>query len=213
MKIKTFSDGLLDSNEYLVWNETSGCGAVIDCGNDERAVADFARENGITVEHIILTHGHYDHAEYTEDHQNVFPNATLLCHENELPTLRDCVANLSIWGNEMRAYPEPDATFKNGDNVVIRGNSPENNIVFHVIDAPGHTPGGFLLLCEKEKIMFTGDVLFRRGRGRTDFRGGDEAVMRDTLRMIAGMDSDITFYSGHGEPSTVGEEKYWLPRG
>ena len=213
MKIKTFSDGLLDSNEYLVWNETSGRGVVIDCGNDERTVAEFARANGITVDHIILTHGHYDHAEYTEDHKTVFPNATLLCHEKEVSTIRDCMANLTLYFGDAQPYPEPDATFRGGDNVVIRGNSAENDIVFRVIDAPGHTPGGFLLLCEKEKIMFTGDVLFRRGRGRTDFRGGDEAVMRDTLRMIAEMDGDITFYSGHGEPSTVGEEKVWLARG
>lgn len=213
MKIKTFSEGLLDSNEYLVWNGDGGHGIVIDCGNGAGKVKRFADENGITVDGIILTHGHYDHAEYAEDHRREFPEAKLLCHEKELCVLRDSAANLTPWFGKAKSYPEPDETFKNGDDVVIRGNSPENDIVFRVIDAPGHTPGGFLLLCEAEKIMFTGDMLFKRGRGRTDFPGGDESAMRDTLRMIGGMDDGIAFYSGHGDPSTVGAEKTWLMRG
>ena len=213
MKIKTFSDGLLGSNEYVLWNEDSGCGAVIDCGNEVTAVESFVHENGIVIDHIILTHGHYDHAEYVDAHRAAFPDAKLLGHENELPILRDSIANLTPWFGEAKAYPEPDLVLKNGDNVVIHGKSPENDIVFRVIDAPGHTPGSFLLLCDAEKTMFTGDVLFKRGRGRTDFRGGDEMTMRNTLRMIADMDDDIAFYSGHGEPSTVGAEKVWLMRG
>ena len=213
MKIKTFSDGLLDSNEYVIWNEDGGHGAVIDCGNEALGIKKFVQENGITVDYIILTHGHVDHAEYVEAHRSAFPEAKLLCHENEIPTLRDSVANLTPWFGVGKAYPDPDIALKNGDDVVIRGNSPENGIVFRVIDAPGHTPGSFLLLCEAESIMFTGDVLFHRGRGRTDFKGGDEFAMRDTLRMIAGMDSGIAFYSGHGMPSTVGAEKGWLMRG
>jgi glyoxylase-like metal-dependent hydrolase (beta-lactamase superfamily II) len=210
MKIKTFSDGLLGSNGYLVWNGDGGRGMVIDCGNPVSAVTEFANENGITVDYILLTHGHVDHAEYTEDYQTEFPEAKLLCHEKELCVLRDSAANLTPWFGKAKSYPEPDVTLKNGDNVVIRGKSPENDIVFRVIDAPGHTPGGFLLLCDAENVMFTGDVLFHRGRGRTDFKGGDESAMRDTLRMIADMDGGIVFYSGHGEPSTVGAEKFWL---
>ena len=212
MKIKTFSDGLLSSNGYLVWNEYGGRGAVIDCGNDVETVEKFAAEHGITVDQVILTHGHYDHADYVEDYLGVFPSAKLLCHENEVQILRDCIANLTPWFGEPKAYPDPHVTLKNGDSVVIRGKSPGNDIVFRVIDAPGHTPGSFLLLCEKENIMFTGDVLFKRGRGRTDFRGGDEATMRETLRMIAEMDDGIVFYSGHGDVSTVGAEKSWLLR-
>ena len=210
MKIKTFPDGLLDSNEYLVWNESSLHGIVIDCGNDAETVKAFAIENGITVDLIVLTHGHYDHAEYTEDHQTAFPNAKLLAHEKELPIIRDSMANLTLYFGDAQAYPMPDITLKNGDNVVIHGDSRETDIVFKVIDAPGHTPGSFLLLCEKEKIMFTGDVLFKRGRGRTDFRGSDEAAMLETLKKISVMDNGITFYPGHSEPSTVGDEKFRL---
>ena len=213
MKIKTFSEGLLSSNEYVIWNEDGGHGAVIDCGNHVLGIKNFVQENGIVIDYIILTHGHYDHAEYVDAHRSVFPDAKLICHEKEIPILRDSVANLTPWFGAGKAYPDPDIALKNGDNVVIRGKSPKNDVVFRVIDAPGHTPGSFLLLNEALGIMFTGDVLFNRGRGRTDFKGGDEAVMRDTLRMIAGMDDGIAFYSGHGAPSTLGAEKVWLLRG
>ena len=207
MKIKVFPDGLFDSNGYVVWNEHGGRGMVIDCGNGVSKIKEFVVENGITVDYIILTHGHYDHAEYVEKYQEAFVDAKLLYHENELAVTRDCIANLTYYFSDAQGYPLPDRALKNGDNVVIRGNLPENDVVFTVIDAPGHTPGSFLLLCEAEKIMFTGDVIFKRGRGRTDFKGGDEETMRKTLSMIARMDGDITFYSGHGEPSTVAAEK------
>ena len=180
---------------------------------EQRKIAEFTALNGVTVDYIVLTHGHYDHADYVDDYRAAFKEAKLIAHEKELPILRDCMANLTPWFGKGKEYPLPDITLKNGDGVVIRGNSPENDVAFRVIDAPGHTPGGFLLLCERERIMFTGDVLFKRGRGRTDFIGGDEAVMRNTLKMISEMDGDIAFYSGHGESSTVGAEKAWLSRG
>ena len=207
MKIKTFPYGLFDSNGYVVWNEDWGHGMVIDCGNGVSKIKAFVEENGITVDFIMLTHGHYDHADYVEDYQEAFHDAELIYHEKELAVTRDCTANLSYFFGDAQGYPLPDRALKNGETLVIRGNSPENDVVFTVIDAPGHTPGSFLLLCEAEKVMFTGDVIFRRGRGRTDFKGGDEMTMRKTLSMIARMDGDITFYSGHGEPSTVAAEK------
>ena len=207
MKIKTFPYGLFDSNGYVVWNEDGGRGIVIDCGNAVSSVKEFVSQNGITVDFIMLTHGHYDHIDNVGEYQKAFPDAELIYHENEVAVTRDCTANLTLYFGEAQNYPLPDRALKNGDNVVIRGNSPENDIVFTVIDAPGHTPGSFLLLCESEKIMFTGDVIFRRGRGRTDFKGGDEMTMRKTLSMIAQMDGDIAFYSGHGEPSTVAAER------
>ena len=207
IRIKTFSEGLLDSNEYLVWNESSGRAAIIDCGNYTQETERFVKENCLTVDYIILTHGHYDHAEFTEDHKIAFPTAKLMCHAEEVAVLRDPMANLSAYFGDAVAYPDPDIKLRNGDNVVIRGNSTENDIVFRVIDAPGHTPGSFCLLCDKEQIMFTGDVLFRRGRGRTDFKYGDELTMQKTLRSVLSLPAEITFYSGHGAPSKIGDER------
>ena len=204
MKIKAFSSGLLDSNEYLVWNESSGIGAVIDCGNYVDEIHAFARENGITVTQIILTHGHYDHADFTSDHLEAFPQATLVGHQNELALLSEPMANLSAYFGEGEAYPEPHVLLKSDDAVIISGDNVENDIVFRVIDAPGHTEGSFLLYCEKERIMFTGDVIFKTGRGRTDLPYGDEAVMQQTLARIRDMDKDIAFYSGHGAPALLG---------
>ncbi|MBR2461184.1 MAG: MBL fold metallo-hydrolase [Clostridia bacterium] len=207
MKIKVFSNGLLNSNEYLVWNAHGGRGAVIDCGNRARAVADFAEENGIKVEYIILTHSHYDHAHYVSEYIAAFPGAKLLCHADETALLSDPTANLSAYFGEATRYPDPDVLLKNGDNAVICGDKPENDLVFRVMDAPGHTPGSFCLICDAEQIMFCGDVIFKCGIGRTDFAYGSEEDMLRSLRRILSLPDRITFYPGHGEPSTVGTER------
>lgn len=203
MKIKTFDSGIFDSNEYLVWNESSRVGIIIDCGNYKDEIQAFVQDNGIKVTQIILTHGHYDHAEFTRDHLEAFEGAELLAHKKELALLSDPIANLTAYFGEGEAYSTPNRALCNGDSVVIPGDMPGNDIEFKVIDAPGHTEGSFLLYCEKEKIMFAGDVIFKNGRGRTDLPYGDESVMQSTLAEIRKMDGDIVFYPGHGAPDSL----------
>ena len=204
--IKTFSCGLLDTNTYVVWDSFSRQGMVIDCGVKPEIILPYITENKIDIKYVVLTHGHFDHAEYVEDYASAFPKAKVVCHESELCVLSDPEANLSGWGGVERAYKCDYTLVKEGDTLSLGEKSGEECMIFTVLHTPGHTPGGICLYEEKSKIMFTGDTLFKHSYGRTDFKYGNMNELFLSLKRLYKMDKDITFYPGHYESSTIGEE-------
>jgi glyoxylase-like metal-dependent hydrolase (beta-lactamase superfamily II) len=205
LEIQNFDGGLLGANTFLVWDTESLDGMIIDCGNLPEAVKSFASQKGVTVKYIVLTHGHYDHAEYTEYFRSAFAGAMLACHRAEAPVLTDSEANVSEYFGEANTYPLPDIALEEGD-VLTLGDS-ETGISFVCLHTPGHTPGSICLYCKKEKTMFTGDTLFNMGYGRTDFKHGSETALFTSLTRLLKMDADIVFYSGHGGSSEIGTQK------
>lgn len=211
--IKIFPSGLLDTNTYAVWDETTRVGMVIDCGVKPALVKDYVKDMGITVKYVVLTHGHFDHAEYVEEYAAEFPSAQLICHRDERAVLYDTEANLSFWGGRPRAYDCNYTYVEEGDILSLSNKentekSGEECMNFTVLHTPGHTPGGICLYCERDKIMFTGDTLFRHSYGRTDFKYGDTKKLMESLKRLYAMDKDITFYPGHYGSSTIGDEIY-----
>ena len=198
--IKAFSDGLLDSNTYLYANCKEGM--IVDCGNKPSKIQDLAERTDIKIKYIVLTHAHYDHAEYIDEYKKLFPEAKLLCHEDEIKVMKDPLANVTAYFGIPKSYGSPDGTLHEGDTLTVGEN------VFTALSTPGHTPGSICLLCEKEKIMFMGDSLFHFGRGRCDFKYGDEDAMEKSLERLLSLDGDIIFYSGHGNPSYIKNERY-----
>ncbi len=197
--IKTFSSGLLGSNTYLYYN--NGEGMVIDCGNTEDAIISYAHSIGVTIKYVVLTHAHYDHIDYIDRYRAALPDARIVCHEDEICIMNDSEANVSIYFGTPRSYGAPDMTIKEGDKIKI------GEVEFTVLSTPGHTPGSICLLCERERIMFTGDTLFHYGRGRCDFKYGNEYDMQASLERLLSLDGEIVFYSGHGEPSKIKNER------
>ena len=198
---KTFSDGLLGSNTHLVWDEESREGMVVDLGNTPKKIFDFAAANSIEVKYLVLTHGHFDHAEYAEEYCKIFPEAKLMAHKNEAAVLCDPVANVSIYMGEARVYPLPDVSLCEGDSVML------GKTAYRVLNTPGHTPGSICLYSKQENLMLTGDTLFDGGRGRCDFRYGSEEDMRASLERLLKMDGKILFLSGHGAPSVIADQR------
>lgn len=201
MDIKRFDRGIFGSNTYVISEGGGKDGAVIDCGNTVDAVKRYVSDNSIDITHIILTHGHYDHAELIGDYRIAFPDAVTVCTAAETAVLSDPEANVSALVGERARYPIPDIALNDGDSLTLGGS------VFEVISAPGHTPGSYCLYCRSEKLMFTGDVLFAHGRGRTDFKYGSEKDMRLSLEKLLSMDGDTVIYPGHGEPSRISSER------
>lgn len=204
--IKIFSCGLLDTNTYVVFESTSKEGMIIDCGVDPSIVLSFVTENELSIKYIVLTHGHFDHAEYAEEYEKVFENAKMVCHVDEKQVLYDTEANLSSWGRFPHCYDCIYTYVKEGDILTLGEKSANTCMNFKVLHTPGHAPGSMCLYDEKSKIMFTGDTLFKRSYGRTDFKYGNTADMYSSLRRLFSMDRDITFYPGHYGSSTIGDE-------
>ena len=209
--IKIFSCGLLDTNTYVVWEERSKEGMIIDCGVEPFTVFRYVEEQKLKIRYVVLTHGHFDHAEYVEEYEKLFREAKIICHEDEKAVLYDMEANLSIWGKRPRAYDCKYTYVKEGDVLSLgKGGdgqkSGEECMNFQILHTPGHTPGCICLYNERDKIMFTGDTLFKRSYGRTDFKYGDSRLMYSSLKRLYSMDPGIVFYPGHYQSSVIGDE-------
>lgn len=189
MNIKVFSNGLLSSNAYVVW-EGAEC-MIIDLGVNPSEVSGFISKMELNVKYLVLTHGHYDHAHYVGEYHSIYPQAKIICHENEHKVLLDNDANVTSLVGCPCVYDYPYTFVKNGDAISV------GNLEFKVLNFPGHTPGCICLYCENEAIMFTGDVLFAYSYGRTDFKYGNSGDMLSSLRQIRTMDRSITIYPGH----------------
>ena len=204
--IKIFPQGLLETNTYVVWEEKSLECMIIDCGVEPNVLLPFIAENRLIVKYVVLTHGHFDHSHYVEEYEKAFPNAKIVCHEDEKLVLFDPEANLSPYIGSSRAYSCNYTCVKEGDFLSLGEKGRGECMNFQVLSTPGHTPGGICLYNEAHKIMFTGDTIFKRSYGRTDFKYGDMQKLYESLRRLYRMDKDITFYPGHYEMSTIGNE-------
>ncbi len=197
MNVKCFENGLLSSNAYVAWSE--GKCMIIDCGVKTDAVAKFISKMSLDVKYIVLTHGHYDHAHYIGDYIKLYPSATPICHRDEIMVLRDPCANVSSLLGSSTCYDYNMTTVDNSDIITL------GSLCFKVLNTPGHTPGCICLYEENEKIMFTGDVVFANGFGRTDFKYGDYSKMLNSLHQIRRMDKSITIYPGHYMQARLGD--------
>lgn len=198
--IKAFNTGLLDSNTY-VYSTDTGHAMIIDFGVPLDPVKKYVEENGLIVDYLVSTHGHYDHINYVGDYKKAFKDATLACHENELDLIRDSEGNLSLFFGLNNSYDIGYKTLK--DKEVIFLENSEGRVDFEVIHAPGHTSGCMCLYNAKENIMFTGDVLFANGYGRVDLKYASPSDMANSLRKLYKEYKGITIYPGHGGSAII----------
>lgn len=197
---KVFSHGLLGSNTYLVYDEGSLEGMIIDCGNSPREPLSAARELGVSIKYIVLTHGHYDHAEFVEEYARLLPEARVVAHEAEKAVLSDFEANVSQFFGTPRTYMLPNLAVNDGDKLIL------GSTEYEVVSTPGHTPGSICLYSAADRLIFTGDTLFCRGYGRTDFKYGSYADLISSLRRLSNLDGDVKVLSGHGGETAIARE-------
>lgn len=170
--------------------------AVIDPGGDAELILEKVRELGGTVKYVIDTHGHIDHIAANREVIEA-TGAGLLIHELDAELLQFPDRNLSSLMGMKLTSPAPSRLLKEGDKVVVG----EEEMM--VLLTPGHTPGGICLLAPG--YAFTGDTLFLDSIGRTDFPGGSDERMQESLNKLRKMLSKETvIYPGHGEPGRFG---------
>lgn len=203
-----FSNGLLGSNGYIVWNDAAEGkpGFILDLGVRPDILRDFAVEHGITVRYLIYSHGHYDHAHYAGQYKTLFPDAVLCGHADEETVLTDPVANVSALCGDDSTYPLPEMHLADGDEIILGDGADAAH--WQVLHTPGHTPGCICLYSKAEGNMLTGDTLFADGGfGRYDFKYGDVNILAVSLARLLTMEPEIRIFPGHGGMSTVGRER------
>ncbi len=194
----------LQQNCTLIWCTATMKAAVVDPGGDLPRIRAAIAEAGVTVEQVLLTHGHIDHAGEAK------PLADELCvpivgpHEADrfwLARLDEDGRNYGIRG----VVFEPDRWLDDGDTVQV------GDLTLDVYLTPGHTPGHVIFHHAPSAFALVGDVLFQGSIGRTDFPLGsfDDLVTSVTQKLWPL--GDVTFIPGHGQPSTFGHERRTNP--
>jgi glyoxylase-like metal-dependent hydrolase (beta-lactamase superfamily II) len=210
LNIKTFEFNLLQENTYVVSDETKEC-VIIDCGayyEEERtAITQYIEQEGLKPKHLLCTHGHFDHNFGIDTIYQAYGLRAEIAEE-DADLINDMNGQFKdIVGAPLRRdFPKAGRFFEPDE--IIRFGQHE----LKILKTPGHTPGGVVFYCEEEKVVFSGDTLFRMSVGRTDFKGGSyEALMNSLRNVMAKLPADTVVYSGHGPKTLIGEEMRYNP--
>ena len=201
MKIETIVVGEFEVNCYLVWDEKSRKSIVIDPGADGKTIIQPVSDNNLTLEAILLTHGHSDHIGAVREVKNRF-QAPLYAGKGEERLLEDPMANLSaVMGLDISA---PSAEHWVEDERLLDFGF----VSFRVLATPGHSPGGVCYLDENGNRLFCGDTLFYGSIGRTDLPGcSHQQLLNSIFSKILPLPDGIVCHPGHGPSTTVGAER------
>lgn len=201
MQITRLVLGDIQSNCYLLGIGDGKCIAV-DIGEAEPLSA-YLSEHKQTLCAILLTHGHYDHIAGVEAIRKAW-DVPVYIHTLDAPMLTDSTANLGDFLSPEPFLPvQKWVTVEDGEELQF------GNISLKVIHTPGHTTGSVCWQCGE--MLLTGDTLFHLSRGRTDFPGGSDADMLESLRKLAHLSKDYRVYPGHNEETTLFYEKEHNP--
>ena len=193
-------------NCSLVFDEARKIGAIVDPGGDVPSILEAIGQSGITIEKILLTHGHIDHAGGAAELREKLGVPIEGPHTEDL-FLLETLAQTGAQYVMTDARPvTPDRWLKEGDGVTI------GDLAFAVYEAPGHTPGSVVFFNADNRFALVGDVLFKGSIGRTDFPRGDHATLiRSIKEKLYPLGDDVVCLPGHGQPCQIGEERLSNP--
>jgi glyoxylase-like metal-dependent hydrolase (beta-lactamase superfamily II) len=200
-------------NCTLLWDEDTKRGLVVDPGGDVDQIMQAIAQTGITVERILLTHGHLDHAggaaelqERLRQQANDPTAAPIEGPDRRDRFLLDGIAEQAAGYGFPARNATPDRWFSEGDSVALGEHR------FEVLHCPGHTPGHIVFINQAARVALVGDVLFQGSVGRTDFPYGDHAALIAAIQQkLLPLGDDISFICGHGPGSSFGAERRGNP--
>ncbi len=198
MKIMQLCVGAVATNCYIVYDEASREGAVVDPGDNAASILRAAAQENLTIKYVLLTHAHFDHLLAAHEVMEK-TGAQYVVPEGDLWLLKR--ENMGEFEPMVRGYIEdtPDIIAREGTEVTFGG------MTAHYMNTPGHTPGSSVIRIGE--VLFTGDTLFRHECGRCDFEGGDFGQMLRSLKRLHDLEGDYQVLPGHEGLSTLSEER------
>jgi len=197
MILETLALGDYQANCYIYASEKTKKGFIIDPGDEADVILQRIQELGLAIDYIILTHGHPDHTGALKQVRDA-TKAPIVMHAGDAAMLKDRLMH-SLLGFP-RTDIAPDRLLVDGE--IIKAGELELKVIY----TPGHTPGCICLL--GDGFVFTGDTLFNMGIGRTDLPGGDGRLLITSIHdRLLSLPDETVVYPGHGEASTIGDER------
>lgn len=204
-RIKTCVLGPISTNCYLIYNDRTKAGVIVDPADNAAYILNKCNELGIKPEAVLLTHGHCDHISAVPDVRRAF-HVPVYAGAAEEPLFLDPGKNLSaqMWPEQVSF--KPDELLHDGDSLELLG------FQWKVLETPGHTAGGICYYLPEEEVLLAGDTLFENSFGRTDLPTGSMSqLVRSIVDKLFVLPDDTMVYPGHGDPTTIGHEKRYNP--
>ena len=205
MIFESFEVGPLGVNCFILGCAKTREGVVVDAGGDAERIITAVEKHGLTIRHVINTHGHFDHIGANRAVLEHF-GADLLIHADDASLLNRAADVAKAYGVRGENSPQPNTFLTDGLEITF------GSYLIRVLHTPGHTAGGCCLYIESEKKVITGDTLFADSIGRTDLPGGSHEQLLDSIRSkLFTLPDDVVAYPGHGPETTIGHEKRHNP--
>ena len=202
MKLQVVPVTPFQQNCSVVWCEQTRRAAVVDPGGDLERVLAVVQHHGLTLEKILITHAHLDHAAATAE---LARRASLPIegpHEGDLFWIEQMPMQAKTYGFPPAERFTPNRWLAQGDRVTV------GEAEFEVRHCPGHTPGHVVFFHAAARFAIVGDVIFAGSVGRSDLPRGDAAQLVHSIRTnLFPLGDDVTFLPGHGPTSTFGAER------
>ena len=197
--------GSVGTNCYIVHKKDSEHCFVVDPGDSGDKIANYIRDQKMILDHILLTHGHFDHIIGVPEVKRAF-HIPVYASETEDAMLADTSINLSCHVPGKQTSFHADVLVHDGDELELLGYK------WKVIATPGHTAGSVSYYIPEEEVLLSGDTLFYESYGRTDLATGSSSDIADSLlNKLFVLPEDTMVYPGHGDPTTIGYEKEHNP--
>ncbi len=189
-------------NCTILWCTESMKGAVVDPGGDIDQIIKVAEENGVTIEKLLITHAHIDHAGGAGELAERLGVPIEGPHKDDDFWIQGLPKQSREYGFPLAQTFVPERWLEDGDTVSV------GNLTLDVIHCPGHTPGHVVFFNADQNLVIVGDVLFQGSIGRTDFpRGNHQDLIDSITQKLWPLGNDVTFVPGHGPASTFGNER------
>ena len=184
--------GPMDNNVYVLRCKQTGDAVLLDAANEHDRLLDLAKR--LNVRQVLETHGHWDHIQ-------------------AVPEMRDAGYSVYVTQEDAGMLPSYDELLEDDSAIDV------GRLKLHTIHTPGHTPGSMCFLVEGSPVLFSGDTLFPGGPGNTTFPGGDFPTIIRSIedRLFSKLTPETIILPGHGDQSTIGDERphlqEWIDRG
>lgn len=201
-RLKLYVGDSFITNCYIVEDEETKETMVVDPGAEAYKVIEMVKVIGGKLKYIVLTHCHADHIGGVKEVKKEL-GGKILIHRDETEGLKTPEISLTnTIGEEKNLVIEADARLDDEDMIHV------GKLAFRIIHTPGHTKGGISLYCEEEKLLISGDTLFRGTWGRTDLPTGSmEDIMKSIMNKLLILPEDTIIYPGHGKSSMIKDEE------
>ncbi|MGN1352012.1 MAG: MBL fold metallo-hydrolase [Clostridia bacterium] len=200
-RIKVNVGNILGVNCYIVQDEETKETMVIDPGGSVNKITDMLDALQAKVKYILLTHCHGDHIGGVNELKSK-TGGTVLIHRFDEKGLNDPEISLTSHIGIQRIDIEDKSRLNEGDLIHV------GNLEFKIIHTPGHTVGSICIYCEEEKMLFSGDTMFKGSWGRTDLPTSNfEDIINSITNKLMILPEDVIVYPGHGRPTRIVDEE------